>query len=198
MRIILQDKKHENLYVSICEFPPAARNIKILNDLKGKIVNYFLSFPYIQIAIVKETMKANDGGGIFVGMTRTPFCPNTNSKCYVPTLPNCYEDFHVCGIGAKNLKEAGETFWNSNFHDGGYAGSNYLVESSMKNLAVWQKMTTIAPEFILSEGCNYGKKNKLLPFIETIVNGYEPEDYDDYDYERDYDDDDGDDDGDDE
>lgn len=176
MRIIYQHKKIKDYHIDLVECEPSVRNLRFCNDLKKSVDIYFLSFPYVQIAT--RSYYKGELGEIHIGLSKKPFCPNNNPKCYVPPLPNCYANFSVCGISAINAENAAQLFWNSRFHFGEYAGCNYLIKSSMKNIKIWQKMTLIAPEFIVSEGCNYGNKPK--DFINTITDGYY--DYDDDDY----------------
>jgi hypothetical protein len=158
------DIKSCEVSLTIYEFEPSARNILFFHELKETNINYFLSFPYFQVIVA--FVKKNSNGLVFAGMTKTPYDPTTNPNCYVPPLPNCYRSFAVCGINATHDNVA-DLFWNSSFHGDAYDGNEYLQKSSMKNLNVWQKMSKIAPSFILSEGCNYGNNPK--PLIPTIL-----------------------------
>ena len=154
--------KGYQLSISIYEFEPSARNILYYHEIKEQNINYFLSFPYVQVVAV----VSGNYGSVFAGMTRTPYDPVKNPNCYVPPLPNCYRSFAVCGINATHDNVA-DLFWNSSFHGDAYDGNEYLQKSSMKNLNVWQKMSKMAPSFIMSEGCDYG--NKAKPLLPTIL-----------------------------
>ena len=157
MRVLFQTKNCE-----ACELMPCVRSILITHPLTGKRATRFISFPYLQLALIGAQGQYRS---VAAGMSKLPWT-NDNSVSFPLPLPNSYENFHVCGITANSLEELCKVFWNSRFQGNGYPGCLGLEKSSMKNLNIWQKMTLMAPEFILSEGCNYG--TKPLVFKKTI------------------------------
>ena len=165
IKTLITEKLYGNKKITIYEMEPSARNILTYNDVLGKKINYFLAFPYVQIAARSFDYEKN--AEVYASMSRKPadLSLNANEHYTIP-LSNCYDNFVVCGITALH-KNAVEVFWNSLFHGDGYKGNEYLLKSSMKNLNVWQKMTKIAPEFILSDNCSYGSSPKKL--IDTIL-----------------------------
>jgi hypothetical protein len=145
--------------IKSCELTPGVRSIICVNPIFGGKETKFLSFPYVQLTMVN--------GSVFASMSKKPI-QNHDDLVYPLPLPNCYENLAVCGIQAKDLEHLCKVFWNSKFQGTAYPGNMFLQKSSMKNLNVWQKMTKIAPEFIMSEGCDYG--SKAIPLLTTIKN----------------------------
>lgn len=171
--------------LKIVEHQPNCRAIKYRSGRDYTLINYYLSFPYMQYYVISgNNLDYYMSRIFFVTCSLEPFSPKT--QFYRVLLPNVYEDNSVCMFTGGNVKEMFEKFadidyaishfWNSEFIDDELWGRLDTVNKMeldgpkgrvVNSIHTWDYYTHMFGNFVTKANWNYMPQT-FIPFEENI------------------------------